>query len=340
MVRGRSFLMAAITCGAVAASFACTPPAGSSPVTSPPPPEPSTLVPATQAIVGEELAKAVREWSPRRAMVVVLDASSGAVLAMDGREGEHEVADLAETQAYVTGSTLKTITYAAAIEAKSIALDATLDCEDRFYGSSKLSDRNAFASLPVTDALAVSSNVGASRVYDTVGLERLLGTLRALHVGDAPGNIAPIARGDGIEAARLAVGEWAKATPLQMTAAYAALVNGGSYVAPTRTPRPPRPVRVFSTETAKTMMGLLEDIVASDLGTGIQARIDDVRVAGKTGTGDLADGSLFASFVGTIPGFKPPFVIFVGLEAPKDHGTGPSTAAPLFARIARRILGV
>lgn len=340
MIRGRSLAMAALACSALATSLACAPSAGSSPVASPPPSGRSTLVPATQAIVREELIEAVKEWTPRRAMAVVLDADTGAVLAMDGRDGEHEAANLAETQPYVTGSTLKTITYAAALEAKSITLDTMLDCEDRRYGTRTLSDGSAFASLPATDALAVSSNVGASRVFDTVGLERLLATLHALHIGDAPGSIAPIERGDGIEAALLANGEWAKATPLQMTAAYAALVNGGNYLAPTRTSRTPEPVRVFRTDTARAMMGALEDIVASDLGTGVKARIEDVRVAGKTGTGELEDGRLFASFVGTIRGFKPPFVIFVGLEAPKDRGTGPDTAAPLFARIARRILGV
>lgn len=88
------------------------------------------------------------------------------------------------------------------------------------------------------------------------------------------------------------------------------------------------------------MTGMLEDIIESNLGTGRLARIEDVRVAGKTGTADLEGGRSYASFVGTVVGFKPRFVILVGLEAPQKEGSGPSAAAPVFARIARRIIGV
>ena len=83
------------------------------------------------------------------------------------------------------------------------------------------------------------------------------------------------------------------------------------------------------------MTGMLEDIIESNLGTGRLARIEDVRVAGKTGTADR-----YASFVGTVVGFKPRFVVLVGLEAPRDEGSGPRAAAPVFARIARRIIGL
>ena len=300
----------------------------------------STLVPSMQTIAREELDRAVSEWTPAAAVVVVLDAKTGAVLAMEGRDHGRDAPSLASERAYVTGSTLKTMTFAAALDARTIDVAAWLDCSPRRYGEAQLFDHSEFGSLSLTDALAVSSNVGASRVLDTLGLERLLAALKALHIGDPPGSIPPIADPSGIQAAMLAGGEWAKATPLQVAAAYATILNGGLYVEPTLTRRAQPGVRVFREETARAMSGMLEDIIESNLGTGRLARIEDVRVAGKTGTADLGDEHSYASFVGTVPGWKPGFVVLVGLEAPRDEGTGASAAAPVFARIARRLVGV
>lgn len=336
----RSWFAAAVL--SVLAAVSCTP--ASSPRSSAAPGQvhapPSTLVPSVQTIAREELDRAVGEWAPAAAVVVVLDAQTGAVLAVEGRDHGRDAPSLASERAYVTGSTLKTMTYAAALDARTIDIGAWLDCAPRRYGEAQLSDETELGSLPLTDALAVSSNVAASRVLDTLGLERLLATLKALHIGDPPGSIPPIADASGIQAAMLAGGAWAKATPLQVAAAYATLLNGGLYVEPTFTKRAQPGVRVFREETARAMRGMLEDVIESTLGTGRLARIEDVRVAGKTGTADLGDGRSYASFVGTVVGWKPPFVVLVGLEAPRDGGTGPSAAAPVFARIARRLVGI
>ena len=343
-MRSRSWFAASVV--SVLFAVSCTPSSTPQPSAAPGQDHApaSTLDPRVQTIAREELDRAVGEWAPAAAVVVVLDATTGAVLAMEGRDRGRDAPSLAAERAYVTGSTLKTMTIAAAVDARTIDIDAWVDCAPRRYGDAQLSDATEFGSLPLTDALAVSSNVAPSRVLDTLGLERLLATLRALHIGDPPGTIPPIADASGIEAAMLAAGEWAKATPLQVAAAYATLLNGGVYMEPTFTKRAQQGVRVFREETARAMRGMLEDVMESNLGTGRLARIEDVRVAGKTGTADLEDGRSYASFVGTIVGWKPPFVVLVGLEAPRDGdggtGTGPSAAAPVFARIARRLVGM
>jgi cell division protein FtsI (penicillin-binding protein 3) len=85
------------------------------------------------------------------------------------------------------------------------------------------------------------------------------------------------------------------------------------------------------------MNAMLEGAVTSDRGSGRLARVDGVRVAGKTGTGELSDDRTYASFVGTILDRPSPLVILVGLEEPNRGGSGPSAAAPTFARIAKRL---
>jgi cell division protein FtsI (penicillin-binding protein 3) len=136
------------------------------------------------------------------------------------------------------------------------------------------------------------------------------------------------------------------ASPLQIAAAYATLANEGEYVAPTRTHRtgPAPRERVMKAETARNVVSMLEGVVYGEKGTGKLARVDGVRVAGKTGTAswDLPGGGegIYASFVGFVPSTSPRFVIVVGVEQPKGEGGGGVVAAPAFSKVASRALAV
>ncbi len=290
---------------------------------------PSTVGVSVQHIVTEELDRAVAEWQPAAAVVVVLDVSTGAVVVMEGRDHGQNVPLLASTRTYVTGSTLKTLTIAGALDAHTIALDAQVDCATRSYGADKLTDGDEHGVLSITDVLAVSSNVGASRIYDTLGRDRFMTLLKRFHVGDPPASLPTLTEGS-VQSGMLGAGELAKATPLQMALAYAAIFNDGVYVAPDHPAE-----RVLQSATAKTMVDMLEAIVASDRGTSRSARTAGLRVAGKTGT--AAGDFVYASFVGTVLGQSSRYVVLVGLEAPREGGFGPTAAAPVFSRIARRL---
>jgi cell division protein FtsI (penicillin-binding protein 3) len=299
----------------------------------------TTLDPTVQRIAREELARVVDEWRPAAAVVVVLDLVNGSVLAAEGRDRDRDDPTLASRRSYVTGSTLKTFTIAAALDAGTINVDALVDCGARSYGTHKLTDPSEHGTLSVSDVLAVSSNVGTSRIYDTLGLGKLVSALHRFHVGDPPAKFPEVSDATSIEAATLASGELAEATPIQVAAGYAALFNGGVYLAPTRDRTSAKvSERVVRHETARTMIAMLERTITSNLGTGKLARIDGARVAGKTGTADLGHDHSYASFVGTVLDREPRFVALVGLEDPREGGTGPTAAAPAFARIARRLL--
>ncbi|MGZ3422218.1 MAG: penicillin-binding transpeptidase domain-containing protein [Polyangiales bacterium] len=298
----------------------------------------STLDPRVQRIVREELDRAVAEWKSSKSVAIAIEPSTGAILAVEGRDGTHDDPSMATVHTFVTGSTLKTITFAAALEEKTIAPDAKLDCATRLYGTHELHDASPHGVMSLSEVLATSSNVGTSRVYDTLGLDRLYTYLRRFHFDDGPSHLPTVTDGASIQAAELAVGELAEATPMQMAAAYAAIVNGGSYIAPTTTRGSVAKERVLGEGTVKTIMAMLEGVVTS--GTGKLARIEGHRVAGKTGTGDH-HGQYYGSFVGTVLDAKTPFVVLVGFELPQSSGyTGASAAAPVFARIATRILAL
>jgi cell division protein FtsI (penicillin-binding protein 3) len=102
--------------------------------------------------------------------------------------------------------------------------------------------------------------------------------------------------------------------------------------------------QVVRPETAKLLVQLLEKVVEKE-GTGWRARIEGVRVAGKTGTSQKINGAggysahgRIASFIGIVPADQPRFVILVAIDEPKTAVYGGQVAAPVFQAIARQAL--
>jgi peptidoglycan glycosyltransferase len=78
------------------------------------------------------------------------------------------------------------------------------------------------------------------------------------------------------------------ATPLRLaSAAQVIAANGVRYEPTLAADEPADPVRVTSPRVARTISSLMVDVVS--FGTGTAAAIDDVKVAGKTGTAELED---------------------------------------------------
>jgi cell division protein FtsI (penicillin-binding protein 3) len=307
-------------------------------------PEPRDGTNVVARIADEEAERVASEWGATRAVIVVLDPKSGTILASVGREAGKSARALASEHAWITGSTLKTLTVASALEEHTVTEGQRFGCGERSYGSERLHDaqEGACASLDLAGIVARSSNVGVTYVFDTLGAARLRAHLTALHIGDAPGWLPTIEDDHGILAANFAGGEVAKATPLQLARAYAAVFDGGMYVLPSPDGAAPRTTRVFSEETAGAVVRMLENAVS--VGTGQAAAIAGRRVAGKTGTAewtaDSGGKTQYASFVGAVLDREPRLVALVGLEVPGEKANGPKAAAPAWGRLVSRILAV
>lgn len=356
-------------CGVLA--LACTSPTSSSTTKGTPkatgvrtaatteaaPAKPTTLTGSTidarlQRVADEELDGALRDAGAVTGTVLVLEPQTGKILAEAGR-ANGAPADVAAGVAYVTGSTLKAVTLAAALEEGVVRADERIDCEQGkyAYGGKTMEDYKAFGVLTVPEMLAVSTNVGFTKIFDRLGGARLDRWLRKFHFGTAPsiegavaGALPPSIEDKSFAGAVVAIGERMTASPLQMAAAYATIASGGEYVAPTRTVRSgvPSRERLITPETARSLVTILEGAVDGERATGAAAKVEGTKVAGKTGTAewDREDGKkgIYASFVGFVPSAAPRFVILVGVEDPKDNGTGGKVAAPVFSRVARRAL--
>lgn len=294
----------------------------------------ATIDPKIQAIVEDEIERMNREWSPCAAVVLVLDPRTGNVLAAGYRGGTESTAELAAVRPIVTGSTMKPLVIAAALE------EGVIKPTDKFDASpgplAPLQDATPHGILDVGEILAVSSNVGLAKIFDKLGGAKLAGWGKRFHLASIPSTIE-----DGPAGAAIAIGKLSS-NPLEVAGAFATLANGGVYHAPTFTARRGDDgERVVRAETASTVLSLLEG-VTSEKGTGKAAHVEGVRVAGKTGTVHLGlakdNSDFYSSFVGTAPVESPRYVIFVGAETPRDGGSGGQVAAPVFGRVMTRLL--
>lgn len=291
--------------------------------------------------VARELDRLIAEGGTQVA-IVVLDPRDGRVLAAEARSsGSHtnaadpndpnhvandddpNDASSAIDRVVSTGSTIKTLTLAAALEA---GLDPSrrFDGEGgewRADGDTVLRDHAPHVSLDAREVLMTSSNVGAAKIVRAVGDEVVLRYLRDAGAR-LDGSHVAMEHGAGIGTSMRLV---------DLAAAYAVFANGGYAIEPTRSGDGPRRA-VISAATAATILTMLEAATGEE-GTGHPARVEGHRVGGKTGT--TRDGA--GVFVGIAPIDAPRFVIAVRVERP-DGAWGGSVAAPSFARLTRSLL--
>lgn len=306
---------------------------------------PSTLDDAKQRAAEQSLdAWLAADPSIARAHVVAMELPSGFIVALAGRDRATGPTTGLE-RAYPPASTVKPLVIAAALEAGAVKEDDLIDGQN---GSRELAtangkkhlvtDWNPQGTMTLAKLLAVSSNVGASKVSERLGAPRVLAALDALglflpvDVPLAAPPSRPTAAGDAFHDAVVgAMGHDFAVSPLRLVAAYGALASQGELVNARIRPDTPRTTsRFVSPATARSVTAMLEGVVSND-GTGKLAQVDHLRVAGKTGTADLESGLTQATFVGYVPADAPRYVVLVAAET--KEGTGPSTAAPRFASL-------
>jgi cell division protein FtsI (penicillin-binding protein 3) len=156
---------------------------------------------------------------------------------------------------------------------------------------------------------------------------------------------------------QMAYGYEMQLTPLKMLSFYNAIANNGKYVSPifvreirrlgntvehfnTRVINP----KICSDVTLKKMQEMLEGVITEGTGRGIIYN-PLYKVAGKTGTAQVADGrngykakkQYQASFCGYFPADKPKYSLIVVINDPKNGYYGAQVAGPVFREIADKV---
>jgi penicillin-binding protein 1C len=280
----------------------------------------------------QEQVQALRGRNVRDAAALVVDTTSGEVLAYVGGIGELSTAPLvdgvrAQRQA---GSTLKPFLYGRALESRLVTAstridDTPLDVVTALGSYRPENYDHAFRGpVPVRQALASSLNVPAVRVLQQVRVEALVSTLRQLGFR---GLREPEFYGDSLALGSADVSLW------ELVGAYRALANGGSYAPLRLTPADPieLPRRVFSPGVAFIVTDILSDRAGRALSFGLESVLATrFWSAVKTGTSkDMRDNWCIGSSRRFTVG------VWVGnfSGAPMWDVSGVDGAAPAWLRI-------
>jgi cell division protein FtsI/penicillin-binding protein 2 len=336
-----------------------------------------TIDEVIQYITEEALDKAFQKYKAKAGVAIVVEPKTGEVLAMAVRPSYDPNyfnkytldlwRNLAITNTYEPGSTFKIVTIATALEEGVVKLDDQFYCKGwTNYNGHIFHDIRQHDSQNLTDIVKNSCNVGVIQVGTRLEQKVFEKSIRRFGFGtlteiNLPGEVNGLIRSSKdwskISLASISIGQEISITPIQLIMAISAIANRGTLMKPLIVKEildsnqnsvkvfKPKPVRqVVSVETALTMTKILEQVVID--GTGMEAKLDEYQVAGKTGTGQIFDfatgkysNSAYTSlFVGYVPAENPKISILILLDQPKGSYYGGTVAAPVFKEIASKVL--
>ena len=281
-----------------------------------------TIDKAIQHIAERELALGVRTFEARGGSVVVMDPSTGEILAIanyppfnPNEPSRHPTAhrrNRAVVDRFEPGSTVKAFTMAAALATGAVRPDQLINCENGVtrIGGRLLHDAHPYEWLTPTQILAYSSNIGTAKIALELGKRDLYRLFRRFGFGEPtdlgiPGETAGILhhyrRWYKIDVAAVSFGQGMSVTNVQLATAMSAIANGGRLMRPTLVRRitdgegvtleetKPQVRRQVVPRRVAKLVGEMLTAVTESGGTAMEAAVDGYLVAGKTGTAQKAD---------------------------------------------------
>ncbi|MBR0289915.1 MAG: PASTA domain-containing protein [Selenomonadaceae bacterium] len=337
-----------------------------------------TIDSAIQFIVEQELDRAMAENSPLAITCIVMDPRTGEVLAMANRptynpnrfwDYEQEVwKNKSVSSIYEPGSTFKAVIAGALLQEGIVAPNQPFDDPGYvIFSGKKIQNWNgaSFGHVTFADVVKQSLNTGFAIFGYELGANKLIDYARLFGFGEPtgielPGEEAGIlyAPQDMVDSdiATMSIGQSIAVTPLQLITAFCAIANDGILLKPhivksiknangsTYSETHVEEVRrTIDSATDKTLVGLLEQVVAA--GGGRKATVRGYRVAGKTGTAQKVsvyglgydEGKYIASFCGFAPVESPQIALLVVIDEPYGSFYGGQIAAPVAGRIFSQI---
>jgi cell division protein FtsI (penicillin-binding protein 3) len=324
-----------------------------------------------QHAVRESLAGSISRFRAQGGSAVVMDAHNGELLAMVslpdydpklmGTASKDERFNRTTLGLYEMGSTFKLFTAAMALDNGTANIASRYDASAPIkIGRFTIGDyRGLNRVMTVPEVLIHSSNIGAAKMALEAGTDaqkdfmRKLGLLSPLRL-ELPEVGTPQfpSTWREINTITISYGHGISVTPVHVTSAISAMVNGGLLYPPTIIHRnageAPEGKQVISPKTSETMRALMRLVVL--YGSGKQADAGGYLVGGKTGSaekttarGGYAEHSNRTSFVAAFPIDAPRYVVLVMLDEPRgiketyNFATAGWNAAPTVGSIVGKI---
>jgi cell division protein FtsI/penicillin-binding protein 2 len=282
-----------------------------------------TINPTIQSRVQESLQKGVKEHKAKSGSVIVMDPSSGAILAMANYPDydpnyywEEEESGIYRNKAvadvYEYGSVHKVLTMSAALQEGEIT--PTSVCSDP-TGFIEVLDKTIYTwdSLPdgtltPAEVLAKSNNVCTVKIGLKVGIDTSYQYIKDFGIGDfvgigledeATSYLKPLGYWNQVDLATASFGQMISATPLQITSAVSTIANDGKRMRPYIVSRlydendeikiePEVISDILSPEVAKQVQDMMELVTQEGDGSKyFREDLNNYSVAGKTGTAQI-----------------------------------------------------
>ncbi len=338
----------------------------------------TTIDVSIQEVAQHALMSVLRQYECLYGTVVIMEVPTGKIRALVnlGRQKDGSYWEDLNYAMFATepGSTFKLATLTALIRDNYINVEKDVDCEG---GSKQFANRimhdshHGLGVMPIRKAFAQSSNVGMATLaqkYYGNNPEKFIDHLRSLKLTvktgiDLSGERHPAVITPGSKHWRAATLPWMATgygiliSPLHTCMLYNALANNGKMMKPylisaireygkdVQTFEPQVLVdKIASDEGIRQLQSCVEEVVVT--GTGKHIRSPFYKVAGKTGTAQVADkgirytdGVYQGSFVGYFPADNPRYTIAIVIRT-KPRSTayyGGTLAAPVFRMISDKI---
>lgn len=292
---------------------------------------------------------------------------------LDAKEAslrEQQWKNKAITELYYPGSVFKTVTCASALEEEVVSLNSTFHCAAyEMVAGTKIKCWSSYGhgTLTLQQAVTKSCNPSFIQIGQLLGKDKFCDYFEAFGFTEPTGIDLPGESGSLyvsrenmglVELASSSFGQTNKVTPLQMTTALCAIVNGGYLVTPyvvdkmldsdgnvVKTTETRIKRQVISEETSAQMRQILETVVNENGGSN--AYINGYRIGGKSGTTEKIDEynklkaetgvdhmTYVPSFAAFAPADDPQIVMLVMADTPT--GTqyyGSAVAAPVVSAV-------
>lgn len=324
----------------------------------------------------QALAEAVKKFSASGGSLIVMNPKTGAIIAMasqptfdPNRYASYDIGSYtnqAVSGTYEPGSTFKPIAMASGLDAGAVTPATS------FFGTAsiKVDDREIFNSQKkgygnetMTEVIQRSDNVGMVWMQQRLGNQKFydyikrfgFGTQTGIELaGEATADLKPIDDLYPVNFATMSFGQGISVTPIQLITAIGSFANNGQLVQPhiveqiqrkngkVETVETKAIGQTVSPKSASEITGMMVRVV--EAGAGKPAAVPGYRVAGKTGTAQIATGGAYeanttiGNFVGFAPVEDPRFVMLVKVDRPKGVTFAEESAAPTFGVMAKFLL--
>ena len=322
------------------------------------------------------LDRAMQKFSASGGSLIVMDPKTGGIVAMANRPSfdpnrfssykPESYLNGAVSGTYEPGSTFKPIIMAAGLDSGAVTPNTTINGT----ASVRVGDREIFNAEKrpygvetMTQVIERSDNVGMVYVARQLGGEREydyikkfgFGTPTGIELaGEASPPLPDFSELYEVNFATMSFGQGIAVTPIQLVTAINVFATQGRLLEPHVVEQiqrndgkvevvEPKVVRqVISPTAASQISGMMVRVV--EAGAGKPAQVPGYRVAGKTGTAQIAAGGAYeagttiGNFVGFAPVEDPRFVMLVKVDRPKGVTYAEESAAPTFGEMAKFLL--